>query len=291
MTQDATMGTAERDIWVDALDGDYDAFANPGAGPADAPDDGAAVPAAPSQLAPAGDDAPDEAPAIATSDDERLAALFESMPTRRKVLLGVLDLCRAPQPAEGLAAQVDALQARNQSVFSGATLIELLEKAGGLRHINEDGSAYEPPAADDGEEEAEAPGDAGQDGPTGDSDDVYEVEYLEVEQPAPTFWATTDAGLAALAADDPRARLEQLLEDDAAFASAYREILEALADGPLAKPQIDVIVKANASAQAGRRLGGYFVDRLEKVDAIAWDGAWAITDLGRAALDLEALYR
>ena len=257
---------------------------------------GADTATAPAAVTPAleGDGRPDD-------DARRLAKLFESMPTRRKVLLGVLDLCREPRPAEGFDERVDELQERNQSVFSGATLLTLLQQAGGLRRINEDGSPYEA-AEERGEGEGaccedgprgggEIPasgGGQGQDGTAAPEED--EVQFLQVEMPAPTFWVTTEAGLAALQADDPRARMDRLFEEDAEFLPVYRELLEALADGPMTKPQIDVIVKASPLCAGGRRLGGYFVDRLEKVDAIEWVGSWSLTPLGREALACEALY-
>lgn len=279
------------DIW-DEADG-YDAFQEEtGMSGEGAPEEDAPVTPA------VGEPASDGQPA---NDAQRLAELFESMPTRRKVLLGVLDLCREPQPAEGLGERVDELQARNQSVFSGATLLTLLQQAGGLRRINEDGSSYEA-AGERGEEEGSCCEDVqdgeaavpacgeeqGQDGPAGSEED--EVQFLRVETPAPTFWVTTEAGLAALQADDPRGRMARLFEEDAEFLPVYRELLEALADGPMTKPQIDVIVKASPLCAGGRRLGGYFVDRLEKADAIEWVGSWNLTPLGREALECEALY-
>ncbi len=250
----------------------------------------------------------------APSDEERLAGLLESMASRRKVLLGILRLCREPVASPELEKAVDELQERNKSVFSSMTLVTLLERAGGLRHVNGDGTPYVEGADDDaepgdvrgaqdaqdaqgarGEDGAATAGgavsrDEGADGAGDEAGDADGVEFLEVEEPAPNFWVATEAGVAAVEADDPRSRLAQLLEDDAFYMPVYREVLEALADGPMTKPQLDSIVRAHPLTQDGRRLTGYYIDRLERVDAIEWVGSWALTGLGREALENEALY-
>ena len=59
----------------------------------------------------------------------------------------------------------------------------------------------------------------------------------------------------------------------------------------MTKKEIDVIVRANPASESPRRLGGYFVDRLERIEAIEWTGAWSITEIGRELLDNEALYQ
>lgn len=246
-------------------------------------------------------------------DEERLNAFLESMDTRRKVLLGIIALCREPIASDELMAKADELQARNQSVFASSTLCELLAKAGGLRHVNADGSDFDggegaQDAVSEAAAEAEsgASGDAGEppavepaapaeaapdaDGRAGDEED-FEVEYLEVEQPRQSFWVATEAGLAVLDADDPRSRLEQLLADDAYYLPVYREILEALADAPMTKAQLDGIVRNHPLTQDMRAQTGYFLDRLERTDAIAWESPWAITELGRDILKDEALYQ
>ena len=296
------MGTNEREMWADEFEGAYDAFDVPEADN-ETSDEEEPLVTAPTQLDAPAEEAPAEKPERPA--EERLAELFARMPTRRKVLLGILGLCRERQAADELPAKVDELQARNQSVFTGATLVGLLEQAGGLKHINEDGSDYVPPAEEPAETDADAQEEAADEQGEQEScasveetpveadaaaEDDFEVEYLEVEAPEKTYWIATEAGLALVDADDPRRRLLELLETDAVYRPVYREILETMADGPMTKPQIDVIVKASPLTQEPRRLGGYFVDRLEKVDAIAWEGAWAITDLGREALELEQLY-
>jgi hypothetical protein len=213
------------------------------------------------------------------------------MSTRRKVLLGIVGLCREPVESEALMPQVEELQANNQSVFSAATLVGLLEEAGALRRVDAEGNDLATAESwdDDGADVAD-PG-ASDEAPVDGENAEEGVEYLEPAAAASFFWLATPEGLAAVEADDPQARLQKLVEDDAFYLPVYREILEALADGPLTKPQLDVMVKAHPLTQDRQHLTGYFLDRLERADAVAWTNPWTITDLGRSLLDDEALYQ
>ena len=60
---------------------------------------------------------------------ERIADLFGSMPPRRKTLLGILAFCETPQATDALDAEVERLQADNYSVYSPASLANLVEGA------------------------------------------------------------------------------------------------------------------------------------------------------------------
>lgn len=267
------MSMTERTDWDETFEEDYDAL-NEEAEPAGTD----------------GDKANPTAPVVEEeqeSDEERLAQLLASMETRRKVLLGILDLCREPKLSEELVWAVDELQAHNQSVFASTTLINLLEQAGGLNHINEDGSPFVAPEAKVEEEPADETVD---DEEQETDEEDFEVEFAEVEAPARSFWVATEAGIAAVEADNPKARAAALLDDDAELLPVYREILEALADGPLTKPQVSDIVRAHPLTQDARHQAGYFIDRLERVDAIEWANPWALTEAGRALLANEALY-
>lgn len=63
---------------------------------------------------------------------ERIADLFSAMAPRRRTLLGMIAFCSAPQTTDALDAEVDRLQADNFSVYSPASLANLLERAGAL---------------------------------------------------------------------------------------------------------------------------------------------------------------
>ena len=246
------------------------------------------------------------------SADERLAKLVDTMPGQTKMLTRILDFCRECRATQEVLDAVAAWQKLNFSVYEPAVLCGLLEKAGGLDHVNEDGTPYVQPdegaassatsedaqdatdekQADQAEgvltQEACLEGEAGTDEV---SEEDFDDSCAEPEPQRPSFWVTTQAGLDLVAEHDPRAHVAQMLEDEAYYMPVYRELLEKLADGPMTKKEIDVIVRANPASESPRRLGGYFVDRLERIEAIEWTGAWSITEIGRELLDNEALYQ
>ena len=251
----------------------------------------------------------EEAPASAA---ERLAKLVDTMPGQTKMLVRILDFCRERRSTEEVLAAVVEWQKLNFSVYEPAVLCGLLEKAGGLDHVNEDGTPYVQPDegagssatsedAQDATDEKQADQAEGVltqeaclEGEVG-TDEVSEEDFddscAEPEPQRPSFWVATQAGLDLVAERDPRAHVAQMLEDEAYYMPVYRELLEKLADGPMTKKEIDVIVRANPASESPRRLGGYFVDRLERIEAIEWTGAWSITEIGRELLDNEALYQ
>ena len=246
------------------------------------------------------------------SADERLAKLVDTMPGQTKMLTRILDFCRECRATQEVLDAVAAWQKLNFSVYEPAVLCGLLEKAGGLDHVNEDGTPYVQPdegaassatsedaqdatdekQADQAEgvltQEACLEGEAGTDEV---SEEDFDDSCAEPEPQRPSFWVSTQAGLDLVAEHDPRAHVAQMLEDEAYYMPVYRELLEKLADGPMTKKEIDVIVRANPASESPRRLGGYFVDRLERIEAIEWTGAWSITEIGRELLDNEALYQ
>ena len=251
----------------------------------------------------------DQVPASAA---ERLTKLVDTMPGQTKMLVRILDFCQERRVTDEVLNAVAAWQKLNFSVYEPAVLCGLLEKAGGLEHVNEDGTPYvqredaDAPQVvwDDAQDEAdEKKGDQAEAVPAGEAGLVGELEGGEVpeedfddscaepEPQRPSFWVTTQAGLDLVAEHNPRAHVAQMLEDEACYMPVYRELLEKLADGPMTKKEIDVIVRANPTSESPRRLGGYFVDRLERIEAIEWTGAWSITEIGRELLDNEALYQ
>ena len=70
---------------------------------------------------------------------ERIADLFSAMAPRRRTLLGMITFCAAPQTTDALDAEVDRLQTDNFSVYSPASLANLLERAGALARVTADG--------------------------------------------------------------------------------------------------------------------------------------------------------
>ena len=205
----------------------------------------------------------DERPAA-----QRTAELFEHMAARRKTLLAILEKCREKQPVREVADYIVELKRRDRSVYSANDFCSLLERAGAIERVGEDGASYE-------EVELE-PKTVVVDG----------VEYLEPQTPPPAFWVTTQAGLDVLAADDPEGRTERIFEDEGDYLPIYRRILTLCsAAGGAAAKDIAKACDSDPLLQKPRYYSSRFVEKLNRSDALAWAGkTWELTETGREAL-------
>ena len=211
------------------------------------------------------------APANERPAEERTADLLATMAPRRTVLLSIMAHCCEPRPVAQVNALVDELQQNNFSVYSAANLCALLEKAGALERVTADGQP-----ADDVESEPRVVV-------------VDGVEYLEAGDPVEVCWLATDAGRAAVEADKPLERLRDLLDHDAAYLPIYKRILAlCAAEGGAKTPDINAAVDNDLLVQKPRFYAPHFVDKLEKCDALAWQKAWVVTEVGRAGLEMLA---
>lgn len=200
--------------------------------------------------------------------DETIEGLVKALPQYRRLFLEVVRQCEESQAEEGLCSFIAEAQRTSRSVYAPEKLCEMLERAGALARVDAEGA----PLA-----EAEpVPVLVEEDG----------VEYLTCAEPAPWRWAATGAGRAWAAADDPLGRLSALFDGERAFALVYRHILEACAaEAGAIMADLNASVNALPEVRAQKRRAGYFVDRLERCDAIAWDKVWRTTPVGAAGLE------
>ena len=97
------------------------------------------------------------------------------------------------------------------------------------------------------------------------------------------LWLTTEAGLDAIAANDPGERLRRLLEDEPAYVDIYKKILE-FCSVERSMPEIEYLLIAHPGLQSPRVYPSYMVDRLEFAGAIEWAGKWRVTETGKGIL-------
>jgi hypothetical protein len=200
---------------------------------------------------------------------ERIADLFDSMAPRRKVLLGILSFCQTPQLVTDVSAEVDRLQENNFSVYSAANLCMLLEKAGALRRVTQDGEEFSRAKVEPRVVEIDG------------------VEYLEPGTAPEAYWLDTAEGREALEADKPLERLTELFATDARYLPIYKRVLTLCAQegGQTAKALGDAI-DSDPLVQNPRLYAPRFVNRLEKCDALVWAKSWITSDIGRNGLAL-----
>lgn len=200
---------------------------------------------------------------------ERIEALFKEMAPRRRVMLGLLRFLQEPKSAELLKDEVDRLQEYDYSVYTSANYAKLLERAGAIEKVNPDGSEFD--------EESEI------------QPEIVEVDgvgYLKPADGRPIYWVNTEDGQAYLDADAPLERLYQLLEENKTYETIYKRVLQACSvEGGLSIAQINAQVDKDPLVQSPRLFAPHFVDKLEKCDALRWEGKWKTTDIGTLGLE------
>lgn len=206
---------------------------------------------------------------------ERLDSLFEGMPGRRDVLLAILRECTEPRTDEHVLQVVESQQASNRSVFEAHTLCRLLEQAGGLAHVLEDGSPFR--------EEDYEPVVIVEDG----------QEYLQAAVPPVSCWLSTDEGLAYADADDPSGRTRSVLADEEQYLPIYKYLLAACKGEGSKTPVLADVIDSHPLVQEPRLYVQHFVKLLEDAGALVWKDAWQTTQAGEEILseleDVEAI--
>ena len=201
--------------------------------------------------------------------EERTADLLKSMNSQRKTLLGILSFCLEPQNVAQVNTLIEKLKVHNYTVYSAANLCSLLEKSGALERITADG--------EDAETAETEPRIVVVDG----------VEYYEAADAPKTYWATTEAGKAALDADKPLERVHELLDEEKAYSVIYKRILTICAQkGGATVAVLSEAIDNDPLVQNPRYYATRFVERLEKCDALVWEDTWITTETGKAALEL-----
>ncbi len=200
--------------------------------------------------------------------EERLSILLEQMATQRPILMGILALCEDATPTDDVYREVKAQQKNRSSVFAPENLCELLERAGALERVDENGDLLR---LDESE-------------PITIAED--DMEYIAPNPPEAAFWKTTETGLRLVANDDPLERLHGLLEEDGSYAPIYRQILSLCSNATgMTTQEIGKHVDGDPLLQSPRFYATKFIDRLERAGGIEWRQAWTITEEGASLLD------
>lgn len=195
------------------------------------------------------------------SAEHAILELFDHNPARRPVFLAIIDLCHEGCLSSDVTAKVDEIQRHNRSVYAPMTLCRMLERAGAL-------TLDMPEVAEEHEDVASG------------------VEYLEIKERVDPVWRATEAALVVQAMFADGALFRDIVFDrDSVYLDVYRAVMEFVHEQPRSKVEIEDVVDTFDIVKNPRRFGGHFIDMLERTDALEWhDGAWQLTDLGRAML-------
>lgn len=201
--------------------------------------------------------------------EERIADLFESLAPRRRVLLGILMYLQEQHRTDALQEEVERLQTYDKSVYNGYDFSVLLEEAGAIVKVEEDGSPFD-------ETLEQAP-------------DIVEIDGVRFYKPTDgkqVFWLITDAGRAYLEQDNPFGRLSELLDAEQQYLPIYKRLLEACnTDKGALRATLEGLVNGDPLVQNPPRYCSFFTKRLEDAGAIVWEGSWKTTDAGRRGLE------
>ena len=246
-------------------------------------------------------------PPVELTPAEKVAKAIKGMPGQKKLLLHIVDFCREERADSEIVEEIVAFEHGGVNVYRPETIVSILEQCGALRQTNKpvepnsddpdasEDAGFEPaenapdaPSADDAATEGESPAESAKTD-LGDGGKPQEA-YLQVTKPEPARYQATEEGLAAVEAEDPSARFEQFMEMNAVYAPIFRTILEHCdCDGGQTKKELDALVDHDPLCKKPRRFSGYFIDKLEDADAIAFEGTWRTTEQGRAMLGPDGL--
>ncbi|MDR1183303.1 MAG: hypothetical protein LBK67_00730 [Coriobacteriales bacterium] len=251
---------------------------------------------------PAGEDAPIEEPEL--SSEERIHRLLDSIPAQRKVMLGIIDFCREPR----LHAEVDdftlELQKAHVSVYTPIILRQHMEEAGALTYVEEGNAAKGTKDVDDDASTVKDAAGSAAEGMLKDAvedatedathgffetedvsldEDIPQIEYLEVTKRPEGLWVSTPVACAIYDSLDYASELQSALDEEPEYAEIFVRILRYCVEIPRTKSQLNDLVESDPILlRPPRRYSGYFIDRLDKCNALEWrvDG-WVCTKVGR----------
>lgn len=202
--------------------------------------------------------------------EERIRELFNNMNPHCRVLYGVLRALREPVGNDQVGSVIDALRAHKFSVYSTSNICTMLETAGAVRRVLEDGTPYE--------DFKPEPKIVVEDG----------VEYWQAVPAPMPYWQITEAGQAQLDSYHPIEKLEATFAEEAEYLTLYKRVLTlCTADEGVSMKQMSAAVDSDplVATEPRNYFVQHFVEALERGEAVAWNGrAWKITEVGRQAL-------
>ena len=195
--------------------------------------------------------------------------LIKSMQPQRLYLMKFLAAAEDLPTMDDMKAIYDDWFEYSPTVFTAYDMCVLLEEAGALERVTADGSPYDMSAVD----------------PVMTTDEATGAVYYQANEPADLHWKLTDAGRTILDDDDPVARAQADFDADERLQPLYKRLLTLCKDGADLEELNDAL-NYDDLAWEPRVYAPFFIDRMEKADAIEWRGTWKLTDTGQKVLAL-----
>ena len=197
--------------------------------------------------------------------------LITSMQPQRPYLMAFLKAAADKPSMDDMKALYDEMFEYRPTVFTAYDMCVLLEEAGALERGTADGDAYNM----DGVEPVIA------------VDEKTGASYYQANEPADMHWTLCPAGQTILDDDDPLSRAQAAFDADEALKPLYKRLLTLCQNG-CALEDLNDAINYDDLAWEPRVYAPFFIDKMEKADAIDWKGTWQLTDVGSDALALLA---
>ena len=190
------------------------------------------------------------------------------MRPHRLALMKMLAAAQNPVSNEVMDDVAEAHRKMKFNVYSASNLCTMLEVAGALERVVEDGTPYENYQ------------------PVPDIVVIEGEEYYKPVEAPKVHWHITEAGQSILDENDPRGRLAELFERESDLLPIYKQVLLLANEGTSMSTFSEHVDSNPAIAEPRRFFVQHFVESLERCEAIEWNGSqWVITDIGKQALE------
>ena len=194
--------------------------------------------------------------------------VYESMPTRKRVLDGILAFLNTPRSAEELSEEVERLQEYSKSVYTAANYSSILEQAGAIQKCTGDGRPI--------------------DGTL--SPQIVTVDGAEYYKPLGfhnVHWVVTETGACAASSHNPLDRIQKLFDTNPGYLEVYKALLQACeVGGSISTETIRTLLDGHPALENPKHYTPFFIDQLDAAEAIVWRGSWRLTEAGIDGLAL-----
>lgn len=197
--------------------------------------------------------------------------LIKAMPAQRVYLMKFLRAAADTPTMDDIKGIYNDWFEYSPTVFSAYDMCVLLEEAGAIERVTADGAPYDMSTAE----------------PVMVTDEATGAVYYQANEPADLHWKLTDAGQTILDDDDPVGRAQACFDADEALQPLFKRLLTLCqAEEGAELEALNDALNYDDLAWEPRVYAPYFIDCMEKADAIEWTGTWKLTDTGTQVLAL-----
>ncbi|MDR3763883.1 MAG: hypothetical protein P4M01_07285 [Acidobacteriota bacterium] len=111
------------------------------------------------------------------------------------------------------------------------------------------------------------------------------IDCTEAQEKQPQCYCTSEAGKVICEEEKNNDGISRIMAAEPDLQPLYLQVLQACCE-PRSREALESMLEAGGVQLPAGISPSYFMDRLESVDAIQWQGGWRLTERGRASLHL-----